>query len=113
MEIPDLNELKAEYVGKNVEFLAITFDQKDQVSGFLQKNPFDFQILPNAQEIIGVYGVQGFPTSVVIDKEGFKYARWEQLDRKEKDYWRGRVQQWNQDRVTPNMQYSPHPHHSS
>ncbi len=70
MEIPDLNELKAEYVGKNVEFLAITFDQKDQVSGFLQKNPFDFQILPNAQEIIGVYGVQGFPTSVVIDKEG-------------------------------------------
>ena len=30
-----------------------------------------------------------------FDKEGFKYARWEQLDRKEKDYWRGRVQQWS------------------
>jgi hypothetical protein len=47
-----------------------------------------------------------------FDKEGFKYARWEQLDRKEKDYWRGRVQQWSQDRVMPNMQYSPHPHRS-
>jgi hypothetical protein len=48
-----------------------------------------------------------------FDKEGFKKNRWDKLDRKEKDYWRGRVQQWNQDRVTPNMQYSPHPHHSS
>jgi thiol-disulfide isomerase/thioredoxin len=70
MEIPDLNELKAEYAGKNVEFLAITFDRKNQVSEFLQKNPFDFQILPNAQEVIETYGVQGFPTSVVINKEG-------------------------------------------
>ena len=33
-----------------------------------------------------------------FDKEGFKRARWEQLERKEKDYWRGRVQQWSQDR---------------
>jgi hypothetical protein len=48
-----------------------------------------------------------------FDKEGFKKARWEQLDRKEKDYWRGRVQQWSQDRVMPNMQYSPRPRHSS
>ena len=33
-----------------------------------------------------------------FDKEGFRKARWEQLERKEKDYWRGRVQQWSQDR---------------
>tara|TARA_R110000772_G_scaffold172512_1_gene284354 strand:- start:220 stop:396 length:177 start_codon:yes stop_codon:yes gene_type:complete len=32
------------------------------------------------------------------DKEGFRQARWEQLEHKEKDYWRGRVQQWSQDR---------------
>mgnify|MGYP000058912849 CR=1 FL=1 len=47
------------------------------------------------------------------DKEGFKKNRWEQLDRKEKDYWRGRVQQWSQDRVMPNMQYSPRLRRSS
>ena len=47
------------------------------------------------------------------DKESFKKNRWEQLDRKEKDYWRGRVQQWSQDRVMPNMQYSPRPRRSS
>ena len=33
-----------------------------------------------------------------FDKDGFRRARWEQLTRKEKDYWRGRVQQWSQDR---------------
>lgn len=70
MEIPDLNELKAEYAGKGVEFLAITFDPKKQVTDFLQKIPFDFQIFPNAREIIESYGVQGFPTSVVINKDG-------------------------------------------
>ncbi len=70
MEIPDLNQLKEEYAGKNVEFLAITFDSKNQVNEFLEKIPFDFQILPNARQIIEIYGVQGFPTSVVINKEG-------------------------------------------
>jgi hypothetical protein len=33
-----------------------------------------------------------------FDKEGFKKTRWKQLDRKEKDFWRGSVQQWDQDR---------------
>jgi len=70
MEIPELNELKTEYAGKNVEFLAITFDSKNQVSEFLEETPFNFQILPNAQAIIQTYGVQGFPTSVVLNKEG-------------------------------------------
>ena len=47
-----------------------------------------------------------------FDKEGFRRARWEQLERKEKDYWRGRGQQWSQDRVTTNKQYTLRPHHS-
>jgi hypothetical protein len=48
-----------------------------------------------------------------FDKDGFSKARWEQLDRKEKDYWRGRVQQWEQDRATLNTKYTPRPHHNS
>ena len=47
-----------------------------------------------------------------FDKKGFRKARWEQLERKEKDYWRGRVQQWYQDRATLNMKYTPRPHHN-
>ena len=34
-----------------------------------------------------------------FDRDGFKKARWEQLTHKEKDYWRGCVQQWHQDRT--------------
>ena len=33
-----------------------------------------------------------------FDKKSFHLSRWESLDRKEKDYWRGRVQQWEQDK---------------
>ena len=47
-----------------------------------------------------------------FDKAGFRRARWEQLDRREKDYWRGRVQQWEQDRATLNTKYIPRPHHN-
>jgi len=48
-----------------------------------------------------------------FDKDGFRRARWEQLDRKEKDYWRGRVQQWEQDKATLNRSDIPRPHHNS
>ena len=47
-----------------------------------------------------------------FDKEGFRRARWEQLDRKEKDYWRGRVQQWSQDRARLKKRYTPHLRHN-
>ncbi|HFB99917.1 MAG TPA: TlpA family protein disulfide reductase, partial [Phaeodactylibacter sp.] len=69
-EMPDLNKLKAEYAGKNVEFIAITFDGKSDVSNFLKKSKFDFQIIPDARKIIETYGVMGFPTTVVLDKNG-------------------------------------------
>jgi len=48
-----------------------------------------------------------------FDKDGFRRARWEQLDRKEKDYWRGRVQQWEQDKATLNTKYTPRLHRNS
>ena len=48
-----------------------------------------------------------------FDRESVKKMGWEKIDRKEKDYWRGRVQQWNQDRSTLNTKYSPRPHHNS
>jgi len=70
MEMPDLNELKAEYKGKDVEFIAITFDGKNEINDFLKKIPFDYRILPNANQIIQEYGIMGFPTSVVLDKTG-------------------------------------------
>lgn len=70
MEMPDLNELKTEYNGQEVVFLALTFDKKKAVQKFLKTNPFDYQIFPNASDVIQEYGVMAFPTSIVIGKDG-------------------------------------------
>jgi len=70
MEMPDLNELKAEYKGKEVAFLGITFDKKADVQKFLNTNPFEFQILSDAGPTIQDYGVMAFPTTVVLGKDG-------------------------------------------
>ena len=48
-----------------------------------------------------------------FDKKSFHLSRWKSLDRKEKDYWRGRVQQWEQDKTTLNKKDTPRPHHNS
>ena len=48
-----------------------------------------------------------------FDKKSFHLFRWENLDRKEKDYWRGRVQQWEQDKATLNKKDTPRPHRNS
>lgn len=70
MEMPDLNELKNEYKDQDVEFIGITFDQPNQINQFLKKTPFEFQIIPNAQPIIDDYQIGGFPTSIVIGRDG-------------------------------------------
>jgi|TARA_R100001224_G_scaffold61223_1_gene36556 hypothetical protein len=33
-----------------------------------------------------------------VDKTGFKHSRWEDLSEKERDYWRARIQQSDQDK---------------
>lgn len=69
-EIPDLNALKAELADQPVEFLAITYDKPNVVKSFLQKNPFDFQIIPQARDIIRDYEIVVYPTTVILDKNG-------------------------------------------
>ncbi len=68
-EIPDLNGLKNKYANnKNVEFIAITFDSKADVKTFLQKNPFNYNIITDANKIMDDYIVVGFPTNILLDK---------------------------------------------
>ena len=70
MEMPDLNELKEEYKNQEVAFIGITFDQPEQIKEFFKKTPFEFQIIPNAMPIIDDYKISGYPTSIVIGKDG-------------------------------------------
>ena len=69
-ELPNLNNLTKEFEGKNVEFLAITFNKKDLVEQFLEENSFDYKIAANANDVITMYGIESYPTSIVINKKG-------------------------------------------
>ena len=79
-EIKLLNAVVDEYKdNKNVVFLGLANNQKNDLDKFLKKNPFRYQIIPNAaQTMLFKFGEAqkngdfylGFPTHVVIDKEG-------------------------------------------
>jgi len=69
-EMPELNKLTTEFKGKNVEFIAITFNKKEIVKAFLDKQKFNYTIAANANNVINSYRVNSFPTSIVINKKG-------------------------------------------
>ena len=69
-EIPDLNKLKKQYRNKNIEFIAITFDDQQTVRDFLVENQFDFRIFTDAREVTALYGLQSYPTTLFIDESG-------------------------------------------
>ncbi len=68
-EIPELNALKKKYANnKNVEFIAFTFNDEHQVKEFTKTIPFDYHIIPNANQIIEDYIILGFPANIVLDQ---------------------------------------------
>ncbi|HFS66891.1 MAG TPA: TlpA family protein disulfide reductase [Flavobacteriia bacterium] len=69
MEIPELNKIASKYKKNGVLFLAVTFDNKEKVTNFLKEHPFYFKIITDAK-LVKKYGIIGFPTSILIDKEG-------------------------------------------
>ncbi|QRM89018.1 redoxin domain-containing protein [Lacinutrix sp. WUR7] len=69
-EMPQLNALASNFKGKNVVFLALTFNKKAVVNQFLENNTFQYNILADANHVIKMYGVNSYPTSIVINKKG-------------------------------------------
>lgn len=70
-EIPHLNKLVAEYAAdSNVVFIAIALDKKDEIEEFLKLTAFDYTIIDDGAGIAREYRITGYPTNVVINKEG-------------------------------------------
>jgi len=69
-EMPELNKLASNFKEEDVVFLALTFNKKGVVNDFLKSNPFAYTILANANDVITMYGVNSYPTSIVINKKG-------------------------------------------
>jgi peroxiredoxin len=69
-EIPELNELVQDFQKQEVVFIALGLNKAEQMKKFLKKTPFKYHVVPDAIEVATKFGVDGFPTSVVIDQNG-------------------------------------------
>ncbi len=75
VEIPGLNTLVKEFSNKDVVFLALALDDEKDLKEFLKKSPFTYTIVPKAREVSQKYGVEGYPTHIVIDRNGMNVGR--------------------------------------
>lgn len=70
-EIPELNDVYEKYKNDtNVIFASITFDKQDKVNPFLKKFPIKYPVISDAKEICDLFKISGYPTNIVIDKNG-------------------------------------------
>jgi len=69
--VPKLNFLEEKYKNKDFKLVAINADDtKDIIQKFEKNNQAKFQILYGGKETAESYGIDGFPTIVLIDKTG-------------------------------------------
>ncbi len=74
-EIPVLNKIKEKYKD-DFNFIAITYEKKEDVEKFLEKHPFDFEHLINAKDFTDQLGIQAYPLNLFLDKNGIlKYVK--------------------------------------
>ncbi|GGF41145.1 TlpA family protein disulfide reductase [Echinicola rosea] len=86
-EIPGLNKLVSKYSDKDVKFVSITDDSKDKVSGFLEKNKFEYDITFISEKDRVLFG-NSYPKNIIIDsnkkitfyKEGGNEIVWQEID---------------------------------
>lgn len=69
-QIPDLNKLVKKYKGKNVVFLAPTYDPSFDVKEFLKSYPFNYVVFADVEQMIIDMKISKYPTHVVIDQSG-------------------------------------------
>ncbi|MCY0969359.1 TlpA family protein disulfide reductase [Chryseobacterium wangxinyae] len=68
-EIPDLNKLHSEYIGK-VNFVALTFDDGNKVKNFLNRVAFNFIHLTDQKNLLDKMEIMSYPVSLILDKDG-------------------------------------------
>jgi len=68
-EFPDLNALKLKFKDKAVEFFAVTWNDKNSLIGFLERNKLDFTVVPDGK-LIEKFKIPYYPYNIIIDKKG-------------------------------------------
>lgn len=75
IEYPGLQNLKRRLIAqkkdRDIVLLSLALDSKERLVEYLKKNPLDFYNMADAGEISqGIYQTLGFPTNIIIDKQG-------------------------------------------
>jgi thiol-disulfide isomerase/thioredoxin len=69
--VPEMNALQQRYKGKNVKIFAINpYDPETVIRKFQDRMKVQYEVLTNGEEVRLKYGVEGFPTVVLLDKDG-------------------------------------------
>ena len=68
-EMPVLNKIAERYKA-SFNFIAITYEKKEDVKTFLKKHPFKFTHLINAQTFIDSLNIASYPMNLFLDKNG-------------------------------------------
>jgi len=71
-EMPALNEMVNQYKDrKDILFVSLAFDTKDQLTKFLKKRPFIYSVVPDQEEFMReVLNLHMYPTHYIINKQG-------------------------------------------
>ncbi|MEQ1676552.1 MAG: TlpA disulfide reductase family protein [Chitinophagaceae bacterium] len=70
-ERPYLNKIVDDYkFDPNVVFIAVALDQKEQLESYLKEHEFKYNVIPEGKKIADSYDIPGYPTQVIVDKEG-------------------------------------------
>ncbi len=68
---PDMSKLRERLNAKGFEILGVASDDSKTLKSFLEKKPLTWQnIVDSEGSIAERYGIEGFPTTLLIDKEG-------------------------------------------
>ena len=69
-EMPELNEMAANFSDEDILFLAPTFDDSLLVKKFLNQFEFNYEIVSNQRDFCLDLNVRNFPTHFIINREG-------------------------------------------
>ncbi len=71
-EFPELNELVKNYKdSKDIIFVSLALDSKDELEKFLKKKIFKYEVVPNQRKFIAEkLNLQAYPTHILLNKNG-------------------------------------------
>jgi len=83
-EIPDFINLQSKYASKGLQVVGIALDEPDKVKSFARENGMNYPVLLGNDQIAALYGgIDGIPTSFIIDRKGDIVTRFEGFRSKE------------------------------